>query len=73
MEALHTRRLHLPTPRNDSNSLHLWVVRVGGDNGELRPWHYIHVLSIERSLMMGVKYNSYVHSYNTVYFGPPIW
>ena len=20
----------------------LWVVRVGGDDGELRPWHYIY-------------------------------
>ena len=26
----------------------LWVVRVGGDDGELRPWHYIYVYSIER-------------------------
>jgi hypothetical protein len=22
--------------------LYLWVVRVGGDDGELRPWHYIY-------------------------------
>ena len=21
----------------------LWVVRAGGDDGELRPWHYIYV------------------------------
>ena len=25
----------------------LWVVRVRGDEGELRPWHYIYVYSIE--------------------------
>ena len=24
-----------------------WVVRVGGDDGKLRPWHYIYVYSIE--------------------------
>ena len=27
----------------------MWVVRVGGDDGELRPWHYIYVYSIESS------------------------
>ena len=28
----------------------LWVVRVGGNDGELRPWHYIYVYSIESRL-----------------------
>ena len=32
------------------------VVRVGGDDGELRPWHYIDVLSVESRLMMRVRY-----------------
>jgi len=27
-------------------------VRVGGDDGELRPWHYIHVDSIESILII---------------------
>jgi len=27
-------------------------VRVGGDDGELRPWHYIYVYSIESRLIM---------------------
>ena len=27
-------------------------MRVRGDDGELRPWHYIYVCSIERRLMM---------------------
>ena len=26
-------------------------MKVGGDDWELRPWHYIHVYSIERSLI----------------------
>ena len=25
----------------------MWVVRVGGDDGELRPWQYVYVHSIE--------------------------
>ena len=29
-----------------------WVVRVGRDDGELRPWHYIYVYSIESRLLM---------------------
>ena len=33
----------------------LWVVRVGGDDGELRPWHYIYVYSIESRLIMRVR------------------
>ena len=37
----------------------LWVVRVEGDDGELRPWHYIHVYSIERRLIMRVRYDSH--------------
>ena len=32
----------------------VWVVRVGGDDGELRPWRYIYVYSIEsRRIMKG--------------------
>ena len=33
----------------------MWVVRVGGDDGELRPWHYIYVYSIESRLIMRVR------------------
>ena len=29
----------------------LWVVRVGGDDEELPPWHYIYVFSIESRLI----------------------
>jgi hypothetical protein len=29
----------------------IWVVRVGGDDGELRPWHHIYVYSIESRLI----------------------
>ena len=32
----------------------LWVVRVGGDDGELRPWYYIYVDSIESRLIRRV-------------------
>ena len=38
----------------------LWVVRVGGDDGELRPWHYIYVYSIESRLIVRVRYDSHV-------------
>ena len=31
--------------------LHVWVVRVGGHDGEPRPWHYIYVYSIESRLI----------------------
>ena len=34
----------------------LWVVKVGGHDGELRPWHYIYVYSIERRLIMRDRY-----------------
>ena len=34
----------------------LLVGRVGGDDGELRPWHYIYVYSIESRLIMRVGY-----------------
>jgi len=34
----------------------MWVVRVGGDDGELRPWHYIYVYSIESRMIMRVRY-----------------
>ena len=33
----------------------VWVVRVGGDDGELRPWHYIYVYIIESRLIMRVR------------------
>ena len=36
----------------------MWVVRVGGDNGELRSWHYIYAYSIESRLMMRKIYES---------------
>ena len=36
----------------------LWVVKVGGDDGELRSWHYIYVFSIERRLIMRVRYDT---------------
>jgi len=36
----------------------MWVARVGGDDVELRPWHYIYVYSIENRLMMGVRYDT---------------
>ena len=32
-------RVNGSTPRRDPS---LWVVGVGGDDGELRPWHYIY-------------------------------
>jgi len=35
----------------------LWVVRVGGDDGKLRPWRYICVYSIESRLIMRVESN----------------
>jgi hypothetical protein len=35
------------TPPDPALLASLWVVRVGGDDGELRPWHYIYVYSIE--------------------------
>ena len=34
----------------------LWVLRVGGNVGELQPWHYIYVYSIESGPMMRVRY-----------------
>jgi len=38
----------------------VWVVWVGGDDGELRPWHYIYVYSIESRLIMRVRYDSHI-------------
>jgi len=38
----------------------VWVVRVGGDDGELRPWHYTYVYSIESRLVMRVRYDSHI-------------
>ena len=34
----------------------VWIVRTGGDDGELRLWHYIYVCRIESRLMMRVVY-----------------
>jgi len=31
-------------------------VRAGGDEGELRPWHFIYVYSTESRLIMAVRY-----------------
>ena len=31
----------------------VWVVRVGVDDGELRPWHYIYAYTIESRLTTG--------------------
>ena len=48
-----------PTKLEESSEsctiLALWVVRVGGDDGELRPWHYTYVYNIERRLTMTPK------------------
>ena len=33
-------------------------MRVGGDDGELRPWHYIFAYSIESKLIRRVIYES---------------
>ena len=33
-------------------------MRVGGDDGELRPWHYIYVYSIESRLTIRVRYDN---------------
>jgi len=33
----------------------MWVARIGGDNGELRPWHYIQVYSIKSRLIIRVQ------------------
>ena len=35
-----------------------WVVREGGDDEELRPWHYLYVYSTESRLIMRVRYDS---------------
>jgi len=35
-------------------------LRVGGDDGELRPWHYIYVYSIESGLITRVRYDSHL-------------
>ena len=46
------------SPRKGSTASMLWVVKVGGDDGELRSWHYIYVYSIESRLIMRVRYDS---------------
>ena len=38
----------------------MWVVRVGGDDGELRSWYYIYVYSIESRLIMRARYDSHL-------------
>ena len=40
--------------------LGMWVVRVRGDDGELRSWHYMYVYSIESGLIMRVRYDSHI-------------
>jgi len=50
------------TPPIQTTSGHLRVVRVGGDDGELRTWHYIDAYSIESRLIMRVRYDSYILS-----------
>jgi len=35
-----------------SDFAYVWAVRIEGDDGELRPWPYIHVYSIESRLIM---------------------
>ena len=37
----------------------LWVVRIGGDDGELRQWHYIYIYSILSRLIMRVRHDSH--------------
>ena len=34
----------------------MWVVRVGGDDRELRPWHYIYVYSDENWIHIYLSY-----------------
>ena len=36
--------------------LGVWVGRVGGGDGELRPWHYIYAYTIESRLIMRVRF-----------------
>ena len=48
---------------------HVWVVRVGGDDGELRSWHYIYAYSIEGRLVMRVRYDSHIWKTKTVLSG----
>ena len=38
----------------------MWVVSVRGDDGELRPCHYIYVYRIESRLIMRVRYDSHI-------------
>jgi len=33
---------------------------VRGNDGQLRPWHYIYVYSIEHRLIMRVRYDSHI-------------
>ena len=44
----------LPPFRSGAEGWRVWVVRVGGDDGELRPWHYIYVCSIDSYMKGGV-------------------
>jgi len=45
----------LATSELETSAAGMWVVRVGGEDGELRPWHYIYVYSIESRLIMRVR------------------
>ena len=36
-------------------------MKVGGDDGELRPWHYIHVYRFESRLTRRVRYDSHTN------------
>ena len=37
-------------------------MREGGDDGELRPWHYIYVYSIGSRLVRRVRYDSHIRN-----------
>ena len=39
----------------------MWVVRVGGNDEEPRPWRYIHAYSIESTLIIRVRYDCHMH------------
>ena len=42
----------------------MWVVRVGGDAGELRPWHFIYVYSIDSRLIIRVRSHALMQNIN---------
>ena len=49
--------LHVPCSLDSDLGPSVWVGRVGGDDGQLRPWHYRYVYSIESRLIMRVRYS----------------